>query len=464
VIRTTFWASREKPSGGAITASRERSRRLATGISLTVISRGVSVLVLIILIPITLSYLGPDLYGLWMAVTALTAMVTFADLGLGSSLMTKLSVCYTNGDSGAARRYILGAYLIITPIALGCIAMLWLMSGLIPWSSLFNATGAASSSHARDIALICLSGFLANVPLSLVARVQYAYQQAAQSNLWLAGGNLSTLPLALAAIHANLPPAALIAATVAGPLLANIGNNLWVYLHTMPELAPWRGTLDPSVARQLLGLSGLFLFVTVVASIALYSDTLIIAHALDLRSVTSYAVPARLFAQLGALVSIMNLPTWPANGAALAQGDMAWVRRTTRRMTILCSGSILLASVVLVVASNSFVAAWAGAGLGTDRLLLTGLALWWFLIAAISPCQMVQNSVGVIRPQVVGWSLYLAISMPAKWYTATYLGIAAVPYAGCATYLLTVIPAILIGYRFALSKAGAASPPATQVE
>ena len=69
-------------------------------------------------------------------------------------------------------------------------------------------------------------------------------------------------------------------------------------------------------------------------ALAMNADYLVIAHVLGPESVTTFSVPARLFAQLGLLVSLVNLPLWPANGEALARGDVAWVRRITARMTL----------------------------------------------------------------------------------------------------------------------------------
>ncbi|GAB1694363.1 lipopolysaccharide biosynthesis protein [Krasilnikovia sp. M28-CT-15] len=441
-----------------------RARRLVAGVATTVLTRGIGILVPLMLVPVTLDYLGPNLYGLWMAVAALTGMAAFADLGLGNSLMTKLAPCYATGDTRGARRYVSNAYLSLGVLAGVACAVLWSSAGIVPWSSIFNADGSAAATEARSMALACVSAFVINVPLSLINRVQYAYQQIAQSNAWQAAGSLLALPLTFGAVHLHLAPYAVVAASVFAPVLMNAANTLWFFQRQMRELRPAITCVDRATARNLLQLSGLFLALTIVMSVANSMDTLVITHALGLASVTAFAVPARLFAQLGLLVSVVNLPFWTANADALARGETAWVRRAAHRMIVV---SVLMAtatSLVLVCVGDRLLSMWLGTSLGTDQWLLSGLAVWWVLLAAISPCFMVQNAAGVVRPQLLGWSLYLAASIPVKWYAARHFGLPAVPYAGALIYLITVLPAALRGYRRALAGAASADVEPTRKE
>lgn len=430
--------------------SRDRGWRVAKGIATTLAGRGVGALVPLILMPVTLSYLGPDTYGLWMAAAALTGMAAFVDLGLGNGLMTKVAPCYASGNADLARRYVSGAYATLTVVAAALCSLLWLMSSMVDWSSLLNATGT-TSSDARWMTLVCLTAFVINVPLSLIVKVQYACQQVAQSNIWQAAGGLSALPLALIAVHAGLSPVAVVASTAAGPLLVSVVNNLWVYRCRLPELAPALRHVDRSVTVELLRLGGLFLVLTIVMSVAVNVDNLIVAHTLGLASVTAYAVPARLFAQVGLLVSVVNLPLWPANADALTRGQTAWVQQTTKRMSTLSLLTVFVPSALLVPGGDALLSLWLGESTQPGPWLLGGFALWWALLAAVSPRFMVQNASGVLRPQLVGWSLYVLISTPAKWYGAEHWGLAAIPYVGAAAYAMTVVPSAIVGYRRALS-------------
>ncbi|MEU8050208.1 lipopolysaccharide biosynthesis protein [Micromonospora haikouensis] len=438
-----------------------RTRRLLTGVVTAGLAKGTGLLAPVLIIPICLSELGAERYGLWMAVLALTGMATFADLGLGAGLMTKLAACYADGDTVRARGYVSTAYAVLTTMALVLCGLLWALAWVVPWTSVFNVTGAVGSAETRHIVLICVTAFLLNMPLALVVRVQYAYQQVGESNLWQGAGALLAVPLVLLVARGGLPPVAVVVASTAGPLLANAANSIWVYGWRLTELRPRIAAVDRALSTGLLRLSGMFFLVTILTGLSGNMDNLIIAHSLGPQSVTAYAVPARLAAMLGMLVTLINMPLWSANGDALARGDLAWIRRMVRRMVLLSLLATVVPSVCLVVAGDWIFARWLPVPLDGNRWLLAGLALWFLLLGAFSALMMVQNAAGVVRPQLVGLAAYLAVATVAKWYAVKAYGLAAVPFVGTVAYALTVLPAGLYGYRRTLARHGGRHPPSS---
>jgi O-antigen/teichoic acid export membrane protein len=374
-------------------------------------------------------------------------MAAFADLGLGSGLMTKLGGCWATGDTATARRYVSSGYFTMAAVAGGLCGALWSVAGLVPWGNVLGVDGTVPSGAARAVALICVTAFFINLPLSLVVRVQYGYQQVAQSNLWQMAGSISAVPLTLGAVRAELSPLWVVTAAVSAPIIGNVINSLWVYGRQLPALRPSLRRVDWAASRELFRLSGLFLVLAVVMSVANNLDMILISHVLGLESVTAFAVPARIFAQVGLLVAVVNGPLWPANTEALAQGHRAWIRRITTRMTVASALTALLPSVVVIAGADLIFGLLMGTAQPVDRDLLTGLAFWWLVLAAISPRFMAQNAAGVVWPQLIGWTAYLALSLPAKWYILQNVGLWAVPYVGTLGYLLTVVPSALWGYR-----------------
>jgi len=426
---------------------RERSRRLVSGIATSLVSRGIAALAPLILVPITLTYLGREVYGLWMAAASITSMVLWADFGLGNGLLTKLAPCHARRDWDTARRYVSTTYAVLAATALALLGLLFSLATAVPWASIFNVSDDNLVPTARAIALICLAAMFVNIPLSLVQRVQYASQQVAQSNLWQAAGSVTSVAFAATAIAAKAPPAVVVSAAVAGPLAVNIVNSAVVYSRAGRPIAPNPRFVDRRFATTLLRLGGQFFVLSIVTSAALNADNLIVAHTLGIASVTEYSVPVKLFTALGLVVTLVNLPLWPANGEALARGDIAWVRRTTRRMTLLSGGAVLIPSAILILGGDAIIKTWTGTDLSAPPLLLTGLAAWWFLLGVTSPRFMVQNAAGLVRPQLVGWTVFLVASVPLKWFAAEQMGIAGLPLVGAGLYLACVWSAAQVGYR-----------------
>ena len=53
----------------------------------------VNILTGLITVPLTLSYLGVDKFGVWMTITGFVAFLSFTDFGLGVGLQNALSKC-----------------------------------------------------------------------------------------------------------------------------------------------------------------------------------------------------------------------------------------------------------------------------------------------------------------------------------------------------------------------------------
>ncbi|MEU5724521.1 lipopolysaccharide biosynthesis protein [Micromonospora sp. NPDC047738] len=448
---STTLADRDGPPASAGRAP-DRTRRLFSGVATALVSRAAGFLTPILTVPVTLPFLGKDLYGLWMAVASLSAMAAFADLGLGSGLMTKLAPCYAHGDTMRARRYISSAYLTLSLLAVFLTGLLWLLADAIPWVEVFNVTGQITPEQTRLISLISLTAFALNVPLSLIVRVQYAYQQVSWSNVWQTGGNLAGVATVLGLVWADQSPILVIAASAAAPLLVNLANTVWFFGRQCPQLRPRLAAVEAATARELTRLSGLFFLVTVVMSAATNADTLIIAHTLGLSSVAAFAVPAKLLAQVGLVAALVNVPLWPANGDALAQRQLDWVLRITRRMTVVSVLAAGLPAAAFVLLGDRLFAVWLPVPMDGDPWLLAGLGAWWVLQAGLSPRFMVQNAAGVIGPQLIGWTVFLALSTVGKWYGGEWLGVNVVPWVGAACYALTVAPAALYGYHRTLRR------------
>lgn len=454
-----WWSDTGPDSGDRQDHRVARTRTLRSGILTSLLSKGVGALGPLLLLPITLNYVGKEAYGVWMTVMALTSMLLWADLGLGNGLMTRLSHSYANRDTRQARELVSTGYALLVAGSLGFVVLLWSLSGLVPWTSL---VGAASGSNDGVVAisLVCLTAFAINIPLSLIHRIQYASQQMKASNLWQAIGSLAAVPLAWAAVEIDAGTPAVVAAAVGAPLLVNALNSAYVYLGPGRDIAPSPRQIRFSAAAGLSRLGGQFFAISVLSSISMNVDNLIIAHTVGLEAVTEYAVPARVFLLLALLITVVNMPFWPASGDALARGDHEWIRATARRLTLLTGGILVVGSVVLVLLARPILARLTSGVITAEPALLIAIAAGWLVVGTSSPWFTVQNAAGYARPQIVGWAAFLVVGLSAKWAAATLWGVPAMVAAGVLAYLIILAPTAAFGYRRVM-RTGAGLAPLT---
>ncbi|NEN05450.1 lipopolysaccharide biosynthesis protein [Diaminobutyricibacter tongyongensis] len=438
---------------------KNRGQRLLGGIASSAVSRGTAAIAPIITVPVALTALGVEGYGAWSAALALTAFTAFADLGIGAGLMTRLSASIASGDVVRSRRLVSSAYTALGLVVTLALILLWASSAFVPWARVVGGVGSEANGEVGAIALVTLTGFILNVIAGLIVRVQYAAQEVARSNLWQASGSVAGIIAVLVAASLGATGAVFVAVAAFVPILvAGMNAVLFFSGKVGKQFRPSVRDFHLSTTRDLASIGGRFLTISITMSVALGVDSWIVAQTSSLSQVPEYAIPARVFAMVGTLVSVLTIPLWPTSAEALSAGDTAWVRRTARRMTMITPAIVGAASVIAVVAAPFAFNVWLGGKVPIDFFLLAGLALWNVVQACVAPAFMVQNAAGVLRPQMIGYAVLLAI-FPVKWIVASTLGFAWLPLVTSIAYVLIIWPAAWVGYRRALNRPSEVAAP-----
>lgn len=423
-----------------------RSTSVVRGVAAALLGRGLYVLAPLVTIPLALQHLGASGYGAWAAALSLTAFTSFADLGLGVGLMTRLAGALADNDRERARILVTSAYGFATAIIAFLIGGLWLSSAWINWASLIGG----DSERDEAIVLITLTIFLLNVVAGLIVRVQYAAQQVALSNVWQSAASLMGIVGVVAAVMIDVSAPVFVLLAGAGQTAVSILNAVWFFaIGSGQPYRPLPRAFRGAEARSLIGLGSRFLVISALISLTMATDPLIIGHAEGLEAAAEYAVPAKIFGVLATVVSALSIPLWTANVDALRVGDLAWVRRITVRMTMLSSGSILVFGTTAVLFAPWAISTWLGGRLETSSILLWGLAAVAMVQAVAAPLFMVQNAAEVLRPQTIGYVLMLLV-LPVKWMVVVAYGAEWIPWVTAVGYGLFIWPVAIVGFRHAL--------------
>lgn len=404
-------------------------------------------------VPISLEYLGASLYGAWAAALSLTAVAVFADLGIGSGLMTRLASAMAENDSSRARRLVSTAYLSLSVAVAICLISLWGSSLFLDWAVVVGRSSSAGDADMESLTLLTLSAFVVNIVASLIIRIQYAMQQIGRSNIWQGAASVTGIVAVLAAAHIDAGSGFFIALASFSPVFVALVNTILFFTGRLGRsVSPQLKQFSFSDLKDLAGIGSRFLLITVLMAVTLASDNWIIAQTSSLPEVTNFAIPARVFAMFGVVIAILTTPLWPLNSAALQKGDIAWVRAITRKMVIITSLSVGGLTGIGILLGRDAIGWWLSDAVLPSRTLLCGLGLMVFVQAVVAPLFMVQNGGGVLLPQTVGYSLFLIV-VPIKWFIAGHVGTTWIPFAGAVFYCVLVWPAAFIGYRQTLSRA-----------
>ena len=440
-IRALIAAFRPSATESAAEArSRERYRRAFLAGAAAAVARGVSILTVLVSIPVTLKYLGVDRFSVWMTITSLTALLAFADFGLGNGLMNVVARCHADGDREGLRAYTSAALLTLGGLALVVTITALLAARFIPWASLLAVNPrqlpGGELAQVMTVFIICMA---IGIPLTVVQKVQFALQLGYLASLWQLLSSILALVALLIAVSLHASLAWLVLASLGTPsaVLAASAIVFWTLQRPAERpafvLAKWRHGFE--LARW----GGLFFVLQVASAVAYASDTLVIAHVLGPQSVAQYSVASRLMEGLFMVGALFLTPLWPAYADAYARGDDRWIRKTLRASLGLTAVGTAAAAAVLVLVSRPLTLVWVGHRIEYSMALFAVFAVWVIFKAAGNALSMFLNGVGWIGFQALVGALFAAAVIPLKVLFARQLGVMGVPLALTLAYALIVV-------------------------
>ena len=426
------------------TRAHQRHRRALLASVSSIAARATSMGASLITIPLTLHYLGTERFGLWMTISSIVAMASFADFGIGNGVLNTVAEACGRDDVDGIRRAISSGVTILAGIGAALLAAFLLIYPFIHWANLFRVVSAQGRAEAGPAIFAFALCFALNIPLDIVQRVQMGLQEGYRTNIWQLCASAMSLVGIVACIHLHLGVPALVLSFAGAPVLGALLNSLYFFGISRRDLLPRWHLASRGMVQRITNLGVLFFLVQLVVAISFSGDNFIIAHMLGAASVPVFSVPQRIFSLITVLTSVLVAPLWPAYGEAIARGDMDWVHRTLTRTLIIVFSMTVAVSFALVLLAPRLLLLWVGPGIHPSLLLMFGLAALTVVQSLSGTMQAFLNGAGAMRFQATIHGVFLFACLGLKLWLVRRYGAAGVPWATVTTYtLLIVVPSAL---------------------
>jgi O-antigen/teichoic acid export membrane protein len=421
--------------------SQERIRRaLWTAIALS-LAKAINTLTLLAIVPLVLGYLGSERFGLWMTLTAAVAFLGVADLGVGNSVLNLVSESNGRDDSAAIRKCVTNAFLLLAGIA-GVTAILFVVVfNLVNWAEVFGASTSLARQETGPSVAVLVGCFLVNLPLSIVPRIQMGLQEGYRNSVWQAVSNLSVLAALAVLVCIQVGLAWLVLAIAAGPIIENGLTALDLLVVRRRWLLPSLRLADASLALRIMQLGIMFVFLQLANVTTYYADNLIIARVLGPEAVTDFAVPARLFALVPAILYMFLSPLWPAYAEASTRGDYAWVKATLGRSIITTVCLCTISALVLVASGELLLRIWTGSKVPYSFSLMIAMGVSTTILALVTAIALYLNAINKMRLQVILALMAAVVASVLKVTFVNLIGLPGIAWGNAlAIFCLMLIP------------------------
>jgi len=328
-------------------------------IAATFLIKGVSILTSLLLVPLTIHYVNPTEFGIWLTMSSFLTWFAFFDIGFGNGLKNKLAEAIALKDFELAKIYVSTTYFMLIMISAGLLSVFFIANIFLDWTKVLNAP-VHLAGELKSLVVIIFSVFAVQFVLQLLNVVIAAMQRTFISSIIGLIGNLLTLVIIY--VLSKTTSGSLIYLGLAislTPLVIFMIFSIILYRGSYKAFAPSLKMVRFKYARDLMTL-GLKFFVIQVGLIFFYNaDNLIITNVISPSAVTSYNIAFKYFSVITMVCSIVMAPIWPAFTEAHAKGDQEWIRLTVNRLLKFCL-IILIGGAVMLALSAIVYKFWVG--------------------------------------------------------------------------------------------------------
>lgn len=431
-----------------ITAAKSRVKLALLGSSVNFISTFLSFLVFFITVPLTITYLGEERFGIWMTVASISSMLSFMDFGVGNGLVSQVAKSRISADPKALQNTISRGFSLLLLIGLVVGVLLSVANMIKPLADVLIIESDQAREDARQLVSTFIVLFALSIPLNGLFKILMGMQLSWMVHVARSIGSVVSIIAVYLLAREEARPAYLLIATYGLQVLMAVCVLPYYFRHQLLSLRTNSNWAEARAEyRNLVSFGGLFLILQLGVMAGWGADSLFISTLSGASAVAQFAIAQKLFQLVSIPVNIVNAPLWGAYADAHAQGDTQFIRKTLRISLLgtLAVSSVL--SVMVYLASDLLIELWIKKQIEVSGTLLLGFAVWRVLESLGNSFSMALNGMHIVKLQVISVLMLCALVVPLKLYFTPLYGAQAVIWCTIVAYTLSTVLFYLFTFR-----------------
>ncbi|GEO09879.1 O-antigen export protein [Segetibacter aerophilus] len=397
--------------------------------------KGGSILIGLILIPLTINYINAEQYGIWLTISSIISWMSFFDIGMGNGLRNKLTQCLALEDYEEANKFVSTAYVTFSIIGFVVFIVFYTLSAFFDWSSILNIHSQAPDI-VRNCIVVVLGGFCIQFTIQTINTVLLAIHQNAKSSVITFIGQVIILITIYILTHC-VPGSLIILVTVLTviPIIVMMFASLFLYRHRLRSFRPRWKNIHVNYVRSLLNLGGVFFVIQIGALILFQTDNIIITRILGPKAVTTFNVSYKLFSAFTMVFSIIVTPYWSAFTDAYAKQDFSWMSKSIKSLRQIWL-VLSLATLVLLTFSKVIYGTWLGNTVAIPISLSFAMAAYVIVFVWQTLHVYMLNGIGKVRLQLILVVASAIINIPLAVFLGKKFGLAGIISANTIVFIV----------------------------
>jgi O-antigen/teichoic acid export membrane protein len=382
------------------------------------------------LVPLTINYIDPTRYGIWITLSSVIAWFGFFDIGLGNGLRNRFAEALANGQHELAKVYVSTTYAILFILTGSALFLFYLINPFIDWNAILNAEqNIIARNELSILALVVFTFFSLQFVFKLIVTILMADQRPAVAALFDLFAKIIALILIVFLIRTTSGSLLYLGIAMSiSPVLVLFVANFWFFSGRYKMYKPSIKSVDFSKAGNLFNLGVKFFSIQIAAILLYQTNNIIIAQLFGPEQVTPYNVAFKYFSVLMMGFTIVNTPFWSAFTEAWGKQETLWIKNIMRKLFMLWGGLLVMGLIMLVCSQRAY-SIWIGDTITINYTISALVCAWTLLNAWNGIFGNFLNGLGKVKLQMcLGLSAAL-LNIPLSIYLGTKIGIEGVLFA-----------------------------------
>ena len=381
------------------TKGHPRSLEAKKNIIASLFIKGVSIAIGLILVPLTIHYVNPSQYGIWVTLSSMVAWISFFDIGFTHGLRNRFAEAKANGNKELAKTYISTTYFYIGTIFIILWVLLIIATGFVNWHTLLNVP-ARMEKELAILAMLIFSYFCLQFIFRIINTILIADQKSAKASMIDMLGQLFSLVIIFILTKTTNGSLIYLALAIGiAPTLILIASNFIFFKTKYKDYQPSLSHVKKEYAKDIMTLGMRFFVLQIAAIIQFESILFLIAHYFKPEQVTPYSIAYKYFFTLQMIFTILLSPLWSGVTDAYNSGDMDWIKNAIKKYLLILVPFILLGGIMLVF-SGFVYDVWVGKEVVYVKFSLSLLCYIFFSVTMFASIFVsVINGIGALQIQ-----------------------------------------------------------------
>lgn len=399
-----------------ITKGNKRTLNAKRNIIYSFFIKGISIGISLLMVPITIDYLDPSMYGVWLTLSSILSWIVFFDIGFSQGLRNRFAEAIAKNDYEKARSYVSTTYFALSLIVLTILILALIINHYINWCDVLNVN-SSYNSELRNVFNILLIFFCLQMILKIITTVMLADQKTALASSVDTLGQFFNLVIIFILTKTTSGSLKYLATAISvTPCIVLLIFSIICYSKRYHRVRPSYRYVNFSDAKSIINLGGRFFIIQVSQILVFQCTNVIISHLEGPENVTIYNVTYKYFSVFNMLMTILITPFWSAFTEAYAKDDYAWMINIYRKLTkmwFLIAGLIIL----FLIISPWIFTIWLNNQVEVPFVISAALALYTLLASLGGISITLLNGIGKVSVQMYIHLFFAIITIPILIYT-----------------------------------------------